>query len=74
MIISYTLIIFSALIYTDRILINDILIRVQFLIGEYKWIDDMLEVHSVLYTVTDFLGGCIQLYLITWFTEKSENQ
>lgn len=68
---------FSVLIYAERILINDILLRMFFLIkdkdqlNQNEWLKDLIDVHVAIYNVTDFLGGSIQLYLTTWFTQST---
>lgn len=59
------MIIFTILVYIDRIVVNDIVLRLETLIrdedwtNKYGWLFDFIEVHIILYTVTDFLGGCI---------------
>lgn len=65
MILYYILITFTILIYIERMIINDIVSRLQTLIIErkqmdwYFWIEDLIDVHVVLYLFTDFIGGCI---------------
>ena len=77
MILYYILITFTILIYIERMIINDIVSRLQTLIIErkqmdwYFWIEDLIDVHVVLYLFTDFIGGCMQLYLISWFTQSA---
>ena len=56
---------FSIFIYTERIVFNDIVMRIQTLIidenlmNKLEWLGVLIDVNVVLYTVTDFIGGCI---------------
>jgi hypothetical protein len=56
---------FSIFIYTERIVFNNIVMRIQTLIidenlmNKLEWLGVLIDVNVVLYTVTDFIGGCI---------------
>ena len=75
-VLQYSMIFFSIIIYSDRILVNDVAMRFQFILKDYdygerfKWLEIFINFHAILYNVTDFVGGCIQLYLTTWFTPE----
>jgi hypothetical protein len=65
--------------YIDRVLMNDIVMRVFFLWKdngyletEGKWLSNIIDIHVAIFNISDFSVGCITLYLTYWFSTVSQ--
>ncbi len=64
-------------IYIDRMLITYVFVRFFTLLGHLRkypeWLKDLIDLHVVIFTITDFISSCIQLYLTYQFTPKDQD-
>ncbi len=64
-------------IYIDRMLITYVFLCLFTLLGHLsnyqEWLKDLIDLHVVIFTITDFISSCIQLYLTYQFTAKDQD-
>jgi len=69
--------IFMIVIFIDRSLFNNLFLRINTLLRNngqvIDWLNDTVEVHVILYTISDFISSCIQLYLTYQYCEKTRS-